>query len=48
MRLSRASGATPISAAICLRFRHPSSGTSASYVRLTTGAIVLEYAAPAV
>ena len=26
-----------ISAAICLRFRQPSSGTSASSVRLTTG-----------
>jgi hypothetical protein len=32
-----ASGATPTSTAICLRLRHPSSGTSARSVRLTTG-----------
>src|SRR6187455_2036091 len=35
--LSRASGATPTRAAICLRLRRPSSGTSATSVRLTTG-----------
>ena len=34
--LSRASGATPISAAICFRFKCPTCGRSASSVRLTT------------